>query len=133
MIGIALSAVQRINARGTLPQFASVGLTGVTSANGYTAFTNVCSAHRVALDRTPSSPNTPALVRRAQRVLVERAGIEIETGIGPTVSEIAIACGVPQLSITDIATRAGFSHLGGFSQAYRRAFGETPSATCRKY
>jgi AraC-like DNA-binding protein len=125
-------------------------------------------SHRVALDSTPSSPNTPALVRRAQRVLLERADIEIGTGIGPTVSEIAIACGVsvrtlqlafhdaygigpmawlkrerlgevrvalrgnPEVSITNIATQAGFSHLGDFSQAYRRAFGETPSATRRR-
>lgn len=30
-------------------------------------------------------------------------------------------------AITDIATRHGFTHLGEFSQAYRRMFGETPS------
>lgn len=34
-------------------------------------------------------------------------------------------------SITDVATRYGFTHLGDFSQAYRRAFGETPVQTRR--
>jgi AraC-like DNA-binding protein len=32
-------------------------------------------------------------------------------------------------SITDIATRFGYSHLGRFAADYRRCFGETPSAT----
>jgi len=32
-------------------------------------------------------------------------------------------------SITDIATRFGFTHLGRFAAEYRRLFGETPSAT----
>ena len=36
--------------------------------------------------------------------------------------------------VTEIATRCGFYHLGRFSVEYRRAFGETPSATrgCRR-
>ena len=32
-------------------------------------------------------------------------------------------------SISDIATRCGFSHLGRFATEYRRLFGETPSTT----
>ena len=35
-------------------------------------------------------------------------------------------------SVTDIATRFGFSHLGRFAQQYRRRFGETPSSTLRR-
>ena len=31
--------------------------------------------------------------------------------------------------VTDAALRFGFTHLGEFSQQYRRAFGETPSET----
>jgi AraC-like DNA-binding protein len=35
-------------------------------------------------------------------------------------------------SVTDIAGRCGFSHLGRFAQAYRRKFGEAPSVTRRE-
>jgi AraC-like DNA-binding protein len=34
-------------------------------------------------------------------------------------------------SVTEIAARWGFTHLGRFSSAYRRAFGVTPSRTLR--
>ncbi len=34
-------------------------------------------------------------------------------------------------TVTSIALDCGFSHLGRFSQAYRRAFGESPSETLR--
>lgn len=36
------------------------------------------------------------------------------------------------VTVTDIAERWGFSHLGNFSVAYRRRFGETPSQTFRR-
>jgi len=35
-------------------------------------------------------------------------------------------------SITEIALRWGFTHLGRFAESYRAAYGETPSATLRK-
>lgn len=34
-------------------------------------------------------------------------------------------------TVTDIATRCGFAHLGRFASAYRTAYGESPSATLR--
>ncbi len=39
--------------------------------------------------------------------------------------------GGPNATVTNIATRWGFSHLGRFSQMYRQRFGETPQATLR--
>jgi AraC family ethanolamine operon transcriptional activator len=39
--------------------------------------------------------------------------------------------GTPAASITEIATRWGFFHLGRFSQEYRAHFGERPSQTLR--
>jgi len=35
-------------------------------------------------------------------------------------------------TVTEIATRWGFNHLGHFSAEYRRHYGETPSATLRR-
>ncbi|RMO59931.1 BenABC operon transcriptional activator BenR [Pseudomonas amygdali pv. eriobotryae] len=34
-------------------------------------------------------------------------------------------------SVTDIAMKWGFAHLGRFSQEYRKYYGELPSATLR--
>lgn len=36
---------------------------------------------------------------------------------------------VPGVGVTDIALEAGFTRLGDFAAAYRRRFGEAPSAT----
>jgi AraC-like DNA-binding protein len=38
----------------------------------------------------------------------------------------------PEESITEIAARCGFNHMGRFSVEYRRRFGESPSATVRR-
>ncbi|MEO6827183.1 MAG: AraC family transcriptional regulator [Microbacteriaceae bacterium] len=38
----------------------------------------------------------------------------------------------PAATVTDIAIRAGFTHLGRFASSYRAAFGESPSATLRR-
>lgn len=41
------------------------------------------------------------------------------------------ACPTDVLSVTDIAVRWGFTHLGRFASNYRRRFGESPSQTLR--
>ena len=41
-------------------------------------------------------------------------------------------CGI-ELSITDIASGCGFSHLGRFSDYYRQTYGESPSETKRRH
>lgn len=44
-----------------------------------------------------------------------------------------LADSVPrEKSVTQVAERWGFTHLGTFSAVYRRRFGETPSATLRR-
>lgn len=40
--------------------------------------------------------------------------------------------GAKGASVTEVATRYGFSHFGRFSLQYRRCFGEPPSATLRR-
>ncbi|MFD7451845.1 helix-turn-helix transcriptional regulator [Kitasatospora sp. NPDC059827] len=44
---------------------------------------------------------------------------------------LAIADGRAQGTVTDVAYRWGFTHLGRFSAAYRGSFGQPPSRTLR--
>jgi AraC-like DNA-binding protein len=41
------------------------------------------------------------------------------------------ASGPDSVTVTQVAGRWGFVHLGRFASAYRRKFGESPSATLR--
>lgn len=40
-----------------------------------------------------------------------------------------LMAGAPGTSVTEVATRWGFSHLGRFSQSYREKYGQSPSKT----
>lgn len=42
-----------------------------------------------------------------------------------------LLAGNPDASVTDVATRWGFTHLGRFSQVYKERFGESPQTTLR--
>jgi AraC-like DNA-binding protein len=44
----------------------------------------------------------------------------------------ALLAADPQDSVTTIALRCGFGHLGRFAIEYRRRYGETPSQTLRR-
>ncbi len=43
-----------------------------------------------------------------------------------------LLAGAPGETVTSVATEWGFSHLGRFSEFYRREFGESPSETLRR-
>jgi AraC-like DNA-binding protein len=47
-------------------------------------------------------------------------------------SDLADAPGDSRLTVTDVAMRWGFSHLGRFATTYRHRFGESPSQTLRR-
>jgi AraC-like DNA-binding protein len=47
-------------------------------------------------------------------------------------SDLADAPGDSRLTVTDVAMRWRFSHLGRFATTYRKRFGETPSQTLRR-
>lgn len=44
---------------------------------------------------------------------------------------LAVAEGHVSQTVTDVALRWGFMHLGRFTGHYRKAYGETPSQTVR--
>jgi transcriptional regulator GlxA family with amidase domain len=45
--------------------------------------------------------------------------------------EILRSCGAE--TVTEIAVRCGFTHLGRFAVSYRTRYGESPSATLRRH
>lgn len=47
-------------------------------------------------------------------------------------NQLADALPKDGVTVTDVAERWGFNHLGNFSAAYRKRFGETPSQTLRR-
>lgn len=47
-------------------------------------------------------------------------------------SDLADAPSDSRLTVTDVALRWGFSHLGRFATTYRKRFGESPSETLRR-
>lgn len=67
---------------------------------------------RRSLDTTP--------VAYLRRVRLEKARDELTAAEPGTTS------------VTEVATRWGFVHLGRFSSTYARAFGERPSETLRR-
>lgn len=73
---------------------------------------SIQAGFREDLDTTPV-----AYIRDRRLDAVRRALLEAIPGEGVTVTEVAV--------------RWGFSHLGNFSMVYRQRFGESPSTTLR--
>ena len=86
-------------------------------------------------------PLTLAQVARAGGVAMRtlQAAFQHQHGLGPmqwlrrerlqAVRAALLADPAPRPSVTQAARRFGFTHLGEFARAYRRAFGEAPSQT----
>lgn len=74
---------------------------------------SIQAGFREDLDTTPV-----AFIRDARLDQVRRSLLEAMPGDG--------------LSVTEVAQRWGFNHLGNFSTLYRRRFGEAPSQTLRR-
>lgn len=68
-------------------------------------------AFKAARSQTPMACLSAVRLDKARRVLAAKNGVE---------------------SVTQAAMDCGFNHLGRFSVAYKRQFGETPSETLRK-
>ncbi|MEG0921728.1 MAG: AraC family transcriptional regulator [Comamonas sp.] len=105
------------------------------------------------------SPSVPAAVRRAQAYMLEHMNSSLPVGLVASHCGLSVRhlqalfsdeCGVSPLqwlriqrlqairhalqaddthSISETALRFGFTHLGEFSRAYRKAFGETATQT----
>lgn len=105
------------------------------------------------------APSIPAAVRRAQTYMLDHMGESIPVGMVASHCGLSVRhlqalfsdeCGLPPLqwlraqrlqairhalqagearSISETALRFGFTHLGEFSRAYRKAFGETATQT----
>jgi AraC-like DNA-binding protein len=46
--------------------------------------------------------------------------------------QLAVALPSDGITVTEVAERWGFGHLGNFSGSYRKRFGESPSQTLRR-
>jgi transcriptional regulator GlxA family with amidase domain len=97
------------------------------------------------IDAHPELPHTVGELARAASVSVRslQDAFHRTLGVSPTAylrqvrlerahaDLSAIAAGRESTTVTEVAYRWGFTHLGRFSEAYRRRFGQSPSTTQR--
>ncbi|WP_079175433.1 AraC family transcriptional regulator [Streptomyces malaysiense] len=102
--------------------------------------TNFCAEHA-------NEPISVSDIAQAARVSVRtlREGFRAHLGTSPLAylrsvrldhahrDLVAVARGQAAGTVTDIACRWGFTHLGRFSADYRRAYGQSPSQTLRHH
>jgi adenylate cyclase len=71
-------------------------------------------------------------LRKHFRVFMSVSPLEYWRRLRLAVAREELLKGAARTSVTEVATRFGFSHFGRFSQQYRHCFGETPSATLQR-
>src|SRR5262249_11458489 len=81
--------------------------------------------------------NVHMSVRSVQQGFREELGISPMTYVRdrrlePVHHELADAIPSDRVTVTDIATRWGFNHLGSFAVEYRKRWGKSPSETLRQ-
>jgi AraC-like DNA-binding protein len=96
------------------------------------------------VDEHASEPITGPDVARAACVSMRalQAGFQEELGMSPMAylrnvrldrAHADLLSGPTDTSVSDVATRWGFTHLGRFADQYRRKFGVLPSETARSH
>lgn len=73
----------------------------------------------------------PRTLQKHFRSFVGRTPHEVQSTLRMERARRDLLLGLPAASVTDIALRWGFRHLGRFAVLYRRRYGESPSATLR--
>jgi AraC-like DNA-binding protein len=82
--------------------------------------------------RTFCGPRTPrARFERGGARFADRAPLEFLQAERLEPAREMLVHALPGASVTEIAIKCGFGHLGRFSVAYRDRYGECPSATLR--
>lgn len=115
-------------------------LTGSTATRGRRAV----RAAREYIETRLAEPITIGDIADAAQVSVRslQTGFQAELGCTPTAyvrdrrlervrHNLLDALPDDGVTVTDVATRWGFGHLGRFASAYRKRFGESPSQTLR--
>jgi AraC-like DNA-binding protein/tetratricopeptide (TPR) repeat protein len=75
----------------------------------------------------------PRTLQKHFRRFVGRTPREVQRALRMERARRDLLLGPPDASVTDIALRWGFRHLGRFSILYRRRYDESPSATLRSH
>lgn len=101
------------------------------------------AAAKALVDDDPAAPHTVEDLARHAGISVRALQEGFRRQLGTTPMEYVRSCRLEaahralraadpsEASVTDLATAAGFTHLGRFSVDYRKRFGCSPSATLR--
>lgn len=112
-------------------------------ATGAPAASPAVAAAKAFVDDDPAAAHTVEDLARHAGVSVRALQEGFRRQLGTTPMEYVRSCRLEvahralraadpsEASVTDLATAAGFSHLGRFSVDYRKRFGCSPSATLR--
>lgn len=112
-------------------------------STGAPAASPAVAAAKALVDDDPAAPHTVEDLARHAGVSVRALQEGFRRQLGTTPMEYVRSCRLEaahralraadpsEASVTDLATAAGFTHLGRFSVDYRKRFGCSPSATLR--